>query len=307
MFIGKAEREKEVKSDGTTVKRFDDYYFFTEPDEFVTKVMAENPSWQLVHKTYDLNKFSRIPFIQRNYFHHGLSIVSEFSGKLESVKGRASVCIKGPHDDWKGGHLTYHLFFNDEESAEVISPEKQLSNYVIMQRLKDRWIFDVHFPVVGVYKLKLKVETSRLKSIVCEFKLYGNEMRDEPIPCSVGEIGWGPNVMTENGGMSNPSQAKGVVFVSIHKVVNFTFNIRRKLFVRAVLVKDGVDDGILNKAVRRKKTMNKDKLDVDVTLTDQGQYALRFFAKNKKTNEEDNVCNYLLNTESPTKKRNEVC
>lgn len=285
---------------------FNDYYFLTDPEEFVYNAMASDPAWQLLQSPFSIEKFASMPHLIQPYFTHGVKLKSEFSSQLHSQNGETSVIFHADDNTWDG-YLNYELFYNDAESESPLPDHSLLDRFVLMERLIGTWNFRVRYPAKGVYKLSIIIGTERSEYRLCHFKLYGDKIANDikPLPYNPGTNGWGPNLNTEKGGLESPSQKNGIVLVESLKITIFKFSLRETVtHVRSELVQNNIAAVSLKQYVRQ--TVEFNRLQVKVSLPEVGEYGLRLYSTVKKTNIETNVCNYLLTCQSTRKPRREV-
>jgi len=269
--------------------------------------MATDPAWQLLQEPFSVEKFSETPQLRQAYFTSNVKITSDFKSRLHSDNGNTIVTFRAENPAWEG-NLNYEMFFNDEESKTPLKNDLSLERFMIMQRNeKGEWIFQVRYPASGVYKLTINIEYQRQETWLCHFKLYGDDIKEgvKPVPCVTGNVGWGPNHATEEGGLSSPSQKKGIIQVQSTKITSFKFTLIRMVNIRAELVHNEIATSELQQYVTQKS--DSKQVEVNVNVPKDGEYGLRLYSKDKNSNQEKNVCNYLLTSENsnqaPVRKR----
>ncbi|XP_021346178.1 hillarin-like [Mizuhopecten yessoensis] len=303
---GNAAREKQTKSTGVSIVQLNEYYFLPDPEDFVHEAMATEPKWQFIAKQFNMKKFCSVPLLQESYFDHNVEITYGFNSRLYSEYGVVTVGFKARNEKWES-FLTYELYFNDEESDSVLPTDLQLDRYVVMERNFEKWTFSIRCPVTGVYKLCIYSESSATKTLLCEFKMFCDEVTvggTKALPLNVGPIGWGPSNEMVKAGLTTPSQSKGIVKATAKKEVNFSFTCSRTVAIRTVLVHNETSTEELQSYVSHKRDKKSNKLNVAVCVPDEGEYALQIHTKDKNTNKELNACNYIISTEpTPQQKK----
>lgn len=298
---GMAVREKEVASSGVTVTHLNEYHFLTDPEHFIYVAYPLDSRWQLLSKTWSLQKFIDIPYCRQTYFKNSVGILSKMNGKLFTQDGYCEVELTV--DDVKGFHMDYELYFNHKQSGKEISDTLQLNNYVFLNRSETKWKFGIRFPESGIYKLEIVGGRNLYESDMCYFKIICDEAQEncKPLPVNPGSIGYGPSLETVQAGLRAKSHENGLVKVSVNKQVKFSFDVLRSIQVRAHLVHKTIPKEDIAHCVRQKH--EKNKLNVAVTIPEQGEYALQLHTQQKGEGEFKNVCNYLLTSEEKKKKR----
>ncbi|XP_052788215.1 lim and transglutaminase domain protein ltd-1-like [Mya arenaria] len=297
---GKAVREKEVESSGKTIKHFNDYYFFTDPEMFIFDAFAKDKRWQLLNRPWDFAKYCDIPYVRRYYFDEKVDIRSKFSGRLVAKDGECHIEISC--GDPRGITLDYELYYNHVESGREISSSLQLNNFVFLNRTGSRWDFGIRFPETGVYKLQI-VGGKGYEGDMCAFKIRADEVKDDvkPLPFNPGKVGYGPTMDTELAGIKAISHKSGLVKMNIKKHMEFNFKLTKDIVVRTELLHSTISKEELQQyCVTTQRNRN---VHVAVNVPEEGEYALALHAQQKNHSDYDNVCNYLLTSETGKKKR----
>lgn len=300
---GQAVRQKESAAQGIVVKHINEYYFLTNPDELVFDLLASDPQWQLLKEPFSLEKFCSVPYVYEKYFTHKLEIKSDFTCRYYAVDGKCHIAIQAKIAKWNG-ILKYRLYFNNDESQNSIPDDLQLDKYVIMERSSNQlWTFIIRFPVAGVYKMEIIGGPEGDISSICDFKLFCDTAMENvrPLPCNPGVIGFGPTPKLESVGLTSPSQSGGIIVINKNQQVNLSFGMKQEVSIRTELVHNEITSEKLQENIDQKVVNNK--LQVNVKVPEPGEYALRMYVKDKETNTEENVCNYLLSSDDIQKKK----
>lgn len=297
---GKAVREKEEEAAGAVVTNLDEYYFFTDPQEFIFYAFPKEKRWQLLSRPWNLQNYAGVPYCTRYFFHHDVEIKSKFSSRLKTKEGTCHVELTCKNPANMG--FDYELFYNHKESGKEISSSLQLNNYVMLNRSDSVWDFGIRFPEIGIYKLQI-LGGRGYEVQICSVKIICNEVQEDcqPYPFNPGKIGYGPNPDTELAGIKAISHKTGVVKVFARKEIFLNFNLTRDITVKTELVHNTLSKEELSKYV--KQTQKNRNVSVQVSVPENGEYALTMNAKQKNENEFKNVCNYLLTSEIGKKKR----
>ena len=202
-------------------------------------------------------------------------------------------------------NMTYELYFNHQESEEAIPADVQLDRYVAIMNSGENTVFDLRFPVKGIYKLIVLDDETWLAF----FKIVCGEPKEkcEPYPVNA-EIGFGPCTETEKAGMKPETHKTGVIVVRQMKRVEVKFSLQRSLLVQTRLVHNNINSEQLQQHVSH--TVKNKQLIVNVGVPSNGEYALQINTKEKGSNQDyNNACNYLLSSDDPKKKKRdyEVC
>lgn len=289
---------------GLTMRKFNEFFFLTDPDVFVHFAFPDDPDWQLLTVPLTFERFSQEPYYRQPFFENKLHLPALFPGIHWAKHGIKEITIKSTKENWTGV-LTYQLFFNKEESSDTkISRriENTLGNWVLMERFENSWKFVVRFPMNGVYKLTINGGVSpNDKQWICDFKLICETGIEDipPMPCDTGAVGWGPSDFLERSGIVNPSQKHGTILSKLRQRIHLGFSLTKKLVVRSELVANKYKHSDLEGCVEQR--LANRELSIYVRVPGEGEFALRMYSKEKKKDPEENVCNYLITTDDPRK------
>lgn len=298
---GQGARETEAKSSGVTVANFNDYYFLTDPDEFIYTCFPHDSKWQLLAKPYTKQQFIDIANCEQAYFENHIQITTKLECLYKSENGVCDIGIKKANEE-EFKHL-YKLYFNHELSKTKLSKELQLDRYVAVMNNKSAVNFRIRFPGEGIYKMEIYGGSPTGFPLICSFRLDCNEgvSNVKPFPCNP-ESGFGPNLVTVSAGLEAESHKTGFINVKKNKNVNIRFNLNKHVQVQTVLVHNNIQEEVLSRHVNHK--VKGQHLEVNVEVPQQGEYALQINTKPKGSSEPfKNACNYLLASEDMNKKK----
>ncbi|KAL4227458.1 hypothetical protein ACF0H5_012902 [Mactra antiquata] len=301
---GQAVREKEQQSSGKHIRIFNEYYFLTDPEDFIYIAFPKETKWQLISRQWTFQKFADVPHCRQYYFIEHMSVLSKLTSRVHTQNGMC--VIEVGCEDPTGMAFDYELYFNDKESEKTISSSLQLNNFVMMVRSESKWAFMVRFPEVGVYKFQVVGGRHGYETDLCAFKVFADEVKEDvrPYPINPGAIGYGPNADTERAGLKAVSHQTAIVQVTARKHFAFNFKLTKNIQVNTELINENISKEELSKYV--KTTQSDRKLHVDVMIPEAGEYALAMHAQQKGQSGYENVCNYLLTSEKDKKKKSRI-
>lgn len=82
------------------VKKFDEFYFLTDPAVFIYRHFPEKPEWKLTKTSLTLEEFGRLPIYLDPFFKQGIRELKHLGGELEeqaSYSFRSAVPITSAH------------------------------------------------------------------------------------------------------------------------------------------------------------------------------------------------------------------
>ncbi|KAI0236666.1 Hillarin [Lamellibrachia satsuma] len=281
---------------------YDDFYFLTDPDEFIYQLRADDRRMQLLWTPISLEQFERTPYVYSGFFNNGL----EFDRPMQAVlhtdnTGIAEVKLRGWNDLAKDTAFAYELWFADRErSNDAEFHGTKLQRFVLHSILDGQAMFRVQVPTPGSYVLRLSIEENdetkktRLLHFLCAFKVVCQTLACDvhALPsCASGE--WGPSMGERHFGLKAMTHITGVV--SVDNDLEMKFGLPRKLHFLCKLRMNGVEDSTLEKFVSF--SVCDDVLTVKVNPPQAGQYGLDFYAKPKDVDHDTfvHMCQYLLN------------
>ncbi|XP_060082726.1 hillarin-like [Ylistrum balloti] len=298
---GQGVRQKEEQSEGVNIATVNDYYFLTNPDEFIYRCFPDDENWQLIQMPMSKRKYIDCPYFRPTFFTRKLQVINKTKGIVQTREGKCSITLR-PLNDADPVSLSYELFFNHKESDEEIPADIQLDKYVAIMNDKEKTMFDMRFPVKGIYKLTVLDSDQEW---ICFFKIVCNKarLRCEPFPINT-EIGFGPTKETIEAGLEPETHTKGVVGIRGRQSIEMRFTLTKRVEVKTSLVHNNIPSEELEEHIIQKQTNSA--LTLHVSVPKNGEYALQVNAKDKGTNEPSrNICNYLLSSEGPNKKQRE--
>ncbi|XP_027857402.1 kyphoscoliosis peptidase [Xiphophorus couchianus] len=75
------------------VKRFDDFYFLTDPEEFIDSHFPDEEKWQLLDKPISIEEFEQRVFKTSAFFTMGLSLISPLHYHIVTDDGEATISL----------------------------------------------------------------------------------------------------------------------------------------------------------------------------------------------------------------------
>ncbi|KAL3866308.1 hypothetical protein ACJMK2_043615 [Sinanodonta woodiana] len=292
----KAVRKEEVASEGSKITDLNEYYFLTNPVEFIHLAYPDDEKWQLISQPWTFEQFAEIPYCTEEYHRQEINIKSVFCGSLTSKGGECDVILQGNKDTY----FTYKHYFNHTESGKKISDDLQLRRYVVVMRESESWHFQVRFAETGVYKLEiLGGEKGSEHESLCEFKMICSEVKENcrPVPLNPA-IGFGPCIDTERAGLKAVSHkcAKLDVIPLIETVVSFNF--LRPVTVEANLY--SIDKSCTELERYIDQTLSENGVELKVSVPNADEYALQINTKDVEdelgSDDFENACNYILSS-----------
>lgn len=116
----------------TFIKRFNDYYFFSNPEEFISHHFPESSEWQFLEKPLTKKQFFAEPIFYPTYFKLNMKLSSIHNGILTPSKKKMNIFF----DELPNRHSLYYAFEFDNEIYKA-SVKKIKKGYMVTVRLRD--------------------------------------------------------------------------------------------------------------------------------------------------------------------------
>ncbi|TSW48761.1 Kyphoscoliosis peptidase [Bagarius yarrelli] len=134
----------------TFVKRFDDFYFLTEPKDFINSHFPDEENWQLLNAPISLKQFELIPLKTSAFYTLGLTLLQPTQYKITTDDGETTVSVSSC------GLLTfaYELRQRDLETGSAGQSEVD-SSCGLLSVTQQGMSLRLLPPEPGTYELKL--------------------------------------------------------------------------------------------------------------------------------------------------------
>ncbi len=278
----------------------DEFFFMTDPDQFMYLHLPKDPQWQLLEEPLTREEFASLAYVERPFF--ALNMTVRESSKrciIIPVDGEADLDFGIPQETAKNLRYSYTYFKKTNDSGDD-DDQTEADRYVMYQKTIDALSIKVRFPFTGEYKLEIYGGTKQPKSTIISLKLLvtyifkcskANE-NVQPFPASPG-IGWGPGLDADKVGLDALSHKDAFIKTSDGNI-DIRFGVTDTLAVLPSLFRDDLDDvplPVLRHVICYK---HNNELVVNVRLPQQGEYTLKLFGDAKRKQTVPNICNYLL-------------
>ncbi|MBC8179779.1 hypothetical protein H8E88_01530 [candidate division KSB1 bacterium] len=149
-----------VDSQGRFVRRFEEHYFFTPPEEFIYNHFPENSRWQLLEQPISKAEYEKLIYLRPAFFKYGLKPESHFQAKIQTDH-QVSITFSAPD--------------NVLLTANLEQNYRKLDGYLTFSQKHDhRYNIQAFFPRAGSYVLRV-FATDKKKSAnyqgVLEYKV----------------------------------------------------------------------------------------------------------------------------------------
>ncbi|KAL5005135.1 hypothetical protein ScPMuIL_018591 [Solemya velum] len=315
---GKIVGRKINAASGTLRGAFKEYYFFTNPSEFIYRCFPIDEKWQLLQKPISLERFTSLPYLLPPFFGLKMKLKSKSNCLLKSKNGVCNIEIQAPELTAHEIDVTYDLFLKEgsaetEEESRMLEP-KNMQRLVLSSRNGENFSFETRFPVEGKYKLVVYGGPHNyplLRLLECRMDCDSSLQNCCLIPFNPNKVGWGPGPTAESAGLFIPSHRNGVISVNCKEEVRMKFQLDKKVIrrydVKISLIDSDEDqwNEKLKNHIKYKVEEETRELIIYASVPGDGEYAMVIGIGLANDNLEDidgstivykNVCNYFLST-----------
>ncbi|KAK3601985.1 hypothetical protein CHS0354_013692 [Potamilus streckersoni] len=285
------------RSMSKTEYSYNDYYFLTDPEQYIYSHFPVDEKWQLLARTVSIEEAKQLALLKRNFFSLGLDIVSHARYLVECDSGEVQLSFT--KSDNSRINFKYELYIATETNADIVDTlNSSLDRYVFLENPTKEEIVNVkiRFPSIGKFKLKILAKEADEHSYyyTCTYIIDCLKAMENCQPLPTNERGeWGPGLDTEALGLNPVTHSRGEVEAEDGKA-EVRFQMNQPVEFEHRLIR-GENEELHNRVLHR----IEDKEAVfNVRVPQEGEYALNLYAREKGSNKDfPNVCNYLLKCE----------
>ena len=282
---------------------YDEFYFLTNPEQFIYSHFPKEEKWQLLARPVSLEEFTQMAQLKPHFFEYRLQLKSHKRCVESAPEGNIKIELGIPPDaDYE---FMYRLWISNKGNENVSQHMgKELKHFVFMEVHEGTLSCAIEFPVAGKFKLELFCSDKGLSdsyfpisSYVINAKKAEQGARQYPLNS---RPQWGPSHDLEAVGLKPITHKRGMVRVEEGKM-EMRFSAEKDVkFLPKVHSNTRTADSLRGFVIHW--TQDR-KICLNMRFPEPGDYALNLYAKEKKDNENDglpNVCSYLISTDRPT-------
>ncbi len=270
-----------------------EFYFLTDPDQFIYTHFPDDPDWQLLNTPLNQEQFKEKAYLKSYLFDLGMSLADETLDTvfLQTVNGEANLHFSIDPEASTGIKLKYFMYKKRKQEAKG-KPTTSLNHYVIYQKSQDEVTLRIFPPGVGKFKLDLygSKKHSDTLDLLCAYIIEcATPNKDFEALSLEPEIGWGFGVEAKDAGL-HPMSHTDAVIETIYGEVDMQFLTSTCLALQSELYHK---DSIVMRHTLIK--IEDDTATVSVRIPREGAYALQLYDKQLSDNGAlTNLCNYLI-------------
>ncbi|XP_077588020.1 kyphoscoliosis peptidase [Stigmatopora nigra] len=287
------------------VKRLDDFYFLTEPEEFIESHFPDEERWQLLDTPVSLDDFQRRVFKTSAFFQMGLGLVGPLHSHLLTERGEASVSLAFSRPVAFTYEVTPRRDFLHCGAPE--RKESAPSSWGLMTLSRTSMNLRLLPPAAGAYDLRLYArpeDAGGLLSWICSLTLEcreagaGDRIPDNPY------LSWGLRPEAADLGVTGgdpggqAAQAAQAAQAEDGRL-EFHLNTSRSLMMLCELVGPELEVGVAKRCLACQ--IQPDLLTCHVVCPAPGYYRLSVFVRDYQEVDGrfQNAANFLLRCRTP--------
>ncbi|XP_072221994.1 kyphoscoliosis peptidase isoform X2 [Leuresthes tenuis] len=276
------------------VKRFDDFYFLTDPEEFIDSHFPDDEKWQLLDMTITLEEFERRVFKTSAFFTLGLRLINPHHFHIVTDNGEANVSLGFSRPTTFTYEITQHRDLLHCGASE--QKESSSSSFGLLTVSHQSMKLQLLPPASGTYDVKVfaRPEAATTALVwVCSFTVECPASRAmEDIPENP-FLSWGLQPAAGSLGVASSSQGGEVAEVD-EGAFDLVLKTSRPLMVLCELVHLQMEAAVAKRCLATQ--IQPDILTCHVLCPLRGFYRLSLFVRDyEKTQVKfKNAANFLL-------------
>ncbi|CAL8283511.1 unnamed protein product [Lota lota] len=288
------------------VKKFDDFYFLTDPEDFVESHFPDEDKWQLLDQPMSREEFEMRVFKTSTFFTLGLKLVQPQHFHMLTDDGEVNLSISSSRSVTYTYDITPRHDFLHRGAAEQKESSGSSSGLLTMSHRTMR--LQILPPAQGTYDVKVFARpelASTPLSWVCSFTV------ECPAPRAMEEIpenpflSWGLQAGSEALGVAGGSPGSQVMEVEDGEL-ELTLKTSRPLMALCELVHPGLEPVLAKRCLATQ--IQPDGLTFHVLCPSRGFYRLSVFVRDYDKPEVrfQNAANFLLHCKATVAARSEL-
>ncbi|MEE6508753.1 hypothetical protein FKM82_022838 [Ascaphus truei] len=273
-----------------SIPSYDDFYFLTDPDDFVETHWPDDPSWQLLQPTVSFEDFEQNIFKTSEFFSLRLFIISPKVSFLRTEYGDCTVSLGCSHP-MEFSYKIYKMCDNDRSFVE--------KTHGILTMHENSMTLRVIPPTQGLFELKIfarPTDSEDLYRWVCSYQIEclkakcSDELPENPFHF------WGLHQRGGDLGVSGYNFG-GDLIVAESGSLNLTFKTSRPLLAMYELAHKELTMPFSKKCFT--SHIEEKQLSCHVLFPFHGYYRLSLFVKDLGGEHLKNAANLLIQCSSP--------
>ncbi|KAK7088433.1 hypothetical protein V1264_022356 [Littorina saxatilis] len=220
--------------------KYDEFYFLTDPDDYVYQHYPDDPAWQLLDIPLPFSEFLNLPVVKSPFFNYGLRFYSNYGATLTTDTGMVEIRLVTPKILGFGTLL--------EPVNKTASDPRQYDGRVLLRYVRNEAIFSVALPGTGMFYFTVYVgdywHSECLESATC-FLINCPRMSGSPSPPYPPVPFFGPTPVMETLGITADSNVDPLI-VCNSDYLEINFKLLKDLKITHTFQYFEVEDGSIS-------------------------------------------------------------
>ncbi|KAH9504187.1 hypothetical protein Btru_065262 [Bulinus truncatus] len=295
---GDIQENEESATEGETLHRINEFFFLTDPDQFILTHFPDDPKWQLLERPLSVGDFENHFYVRERFHILGLTEIdsTKTSCVVDTLDGEVEFCFGLPPERSSTYRFKYMLYRSRGEAVER-NVDLFLDRFVLFEQRDNLLRFALRFPVKGSFKMDIYGldvgDNSDVFDLCCTYIINCPHAKPNCLPLpDCPPLGWGPVAGTKAAGLT-PVTHKQAEVTSKDGYVEIRLAKDRALAFHQLLKHTVIDEATLSKYVITQ--IENDEIVVYLRLPQKGEYALELFAQGLgEEGAASNALNYLI-------------
>ncbi|XP_068130771.1 kyphoscoliosis peptidase-like isoform X2 [Hyperolius riggenbachi] len=273
------------------IQSYDDFFFLTDPEDFINTHWPDDPSWQLLALTVTFEDFEQRIFKTSEFFKLHLFTISPNTFHLTAEGGEVEVtlgCLSQTE-------FSYKIFKLLNSNRSLVD-----KTFGILTMYESSMHLRFFPPSVGLFELMIFAKPSDAQvpyKWVCSYHInclqpkHPLGLPDNPFHF------WGLHPKSKELGLTSCSNPMKDIIVAENGALNFTFETSRALLAMFQLIHPELSEPLGKKCLVSQ--MEESQLGCHLLLPFWGYYRLSLFVKDQEKDHFQNVSNLFINCKSP--------
>ncbi|KAK2178535.1 hypothetical protein NP493_539g01015 [Ridgeia piscesae] len=214
--------EQEDDSPGEKRYRNNEFFFLTDPDQFVCTHLPNDPAWQLLPNPLSVKQFETFFYVRERFFDLGLTMVmdSQRSCVVKTTDAEVTIAFGLPTSPVARAQFRYLLFRDQEEDASGENEVAPSRASVFFHQSDERISYTCRMEEVGRYRMDIfgrHTDRHDRMDLVCSYIIVCESTTGRRLP-AVSDIGWGPGPTLDEAGLIAVTHDSGIIYADSSEI-----------------------------------------------------------------------------------------
>ncbi|KAM9330323.1 uncharacterized protein PAF06_012018 [Gastrophryne carolinensis] len=274
----------------TFIPSYDDFFFLTDPEDFIKTHWPDDPSWQLLHPQVSFEEFEQCVFQTSEFFRLHLFIISPNIFSLTTENGEVKVSL-GCESPMEYSYKVFQLLKNSRSLTDKSCGILTVHDSCMTLRL--------FMPSAGQFELMIFAKLANAKDPykwVCSYQVNCPQAR-QPFGLPENPFHfWGLPPNSKCLGITNCCPREDLI-VAENGTLNFVFETTRPLLAMFQLLHAELSEPVSKKCLVSQ--IEDNRLCCHLLLPYWGYYRLSLFVKEQQKDNFQNAANMFINCRNP--------